>query len=360
MRSACPASSTSGLGACSIASSPATREPRRPMQLLPEAIAAEPAARELRSAGIAGLGVALPEQAIPSDAIAERIGVPAGWLERRTGIASRRRADASTTLAGLAAEAGTAALADADVAPASVDLVLVATLAADEITPNAAPEVAEQLGAHGAGAIDVGAACAGFVSALTLGASMIESQRAQTVLVIGAEILSRFLNPDDRSTAGLFGDGAGAAVLVARDQGTIGRAVLGSDGTAAPYIVAPRATGYVQMDGHETFKRAVATLSTNALEAVQANGLALDDIALFVFHQANGRILSAVAETLGVAPERVLDTIADVGNTSAASVPLALHAAREQGLVHDGDRILLGAVGAGFAWGAAVIEWSGS
>jgi 3-oxoacyl-[acyl-carrier-protein] synthase-3 len=325
------------------------------------AIAADPSLdgdRTIRSAGVAGLGIALPERAIPSDVIALRLGVPPGWIERRTGIASRRHVDERTSLRDLAARAASAALADADVDPGAVDLVLVATLAADDLTPNAAPLVAHAIGAHRAGAMDVGAACTGFVSALTLGTGLIEARRAERVLVVGAEVITRYVNPDDRATAGLFGDGAGAVLLVAREHGTIGRAVFGSDGSAAPYIVAPRDTGYVRMDGHETFKRAVTTLATNAVETVHANGLSLDDISLFVLHQANGRILAAVAEMLGVERERVLDTIADVGNTSAASLPLALDAARRRGLLRDGDRVLLGAVGAGFTWGAVVLDWS--
>lgn len=311
----------------------------------------------LRTAGVVGLGVALPEQAVSSDSIAERLGVPPGWIERRTGIASRRRAGTETTVRDLATSAARAALDDADVEAAAVDLVLVATLSADEITPNAAPQVAHALGAHRAGAADIGAACTGFISALTFGAGLIEAGRADTIVVIGAEVISRHIDPDDPSTAGLFGDGAGAAVLVAGDRGRVGRAVLGSDGAAAPYIIAPRDTGLVQMDGHETFKRAVTTLSANAIEAVGANGLELEDIALFVLHQANGRILSAVADSLGVDRERVLNTIGDVGNTSAASVPLALYEARERGRLADGDRVLLGAVGAGFTWGATVVTW---
>jgi 3-oxoacyl-[acyl-carrier-protein] synthase-3 len=341
------------------------------MQLLPEVIegarsafapsidvaSATPEQPMLRTAGLVGLGAALPERVIASDEIAERLGVPSGWIERRTGIASRRRSD-SETVRDLAARAAAAALADAEADPATVDLVLVATLAPDEVTPNAAPQVAEMIGATGAGAIDVGAACSGFVTALALAAGLIEARRADTVVVIGAEVLSRYTNPDDRSTAGLFGDGAGAAVLRANAGGVIGRAVLGSDGSAAPYIVAPRDTGFIQMDGHETFKRAVATLASNAVEAIAANDLELDDIDLFVLHQANGRILTAVAETLGVDTARVVNTIAQHGNTSAASIPLALHGARERGLLNDGDRVLLGAVGAGFTWGALVLEWS--
>jgi 3-oxoacyl-[acyl-carrier-protein] synthase-3 len=335
------------------------------MRLSGETLAALPTAAPLpavtpalRRAGIAGLGIALPDKIVPSDAIAERIGVPSGWLERRTGIHSRRHAAPDARLTELAADAGRAALADAEIDPALIDLVLVATVAADELTPNAAPQVAYELGATGAGAMDIGAACTGFISALTVGSGLIESGRAQRVLVIGAEIMSRYLDPTDRSTAGLFGDGAGAVVLVpSESESLVGQTVLGSDGSAASYIIAPRDTAVVRMDGHETFKRAVTTLAANARETVAANGLELDDIALFVLHQANGRILSAVGEALGVGSERMLDAIAEIGNTSAASIPLALAEARERGLLRDGDRVLLGAVGAGFTWGATIVEW---
>jgi 3-oxoacyl-[acyl-carrier-protein] synthase-3 len=313
--------------------------------------------RGLRTAGITGLGVALPPDAVPSDSIAERIGLASGWIERRTGIASRRRADGDLRLTDLAADAARAALADAGVDASKVDTVIVATLSADEVTPNAAPQVAHAIGATGAGAFDVGAACTGFVTGLTLGTALIESGRAENVLVVGAEILSRHIDYDDKSTAGLFGDGAGAVLLAPSAGGTVGRAVFGSDGAAAPFILAPRETGLIRMDGHETFKRAVRTLVTNALETVAANDLAVDDIDLYVLHQANGRIISAVREGLGVDPERMLDVIAEVGNTSAASIPLALAEARERGLLRDGSKVLLGAVGAGFTWGAVVIDW---
>jgi 3-oxoacyl-[acyl-carrier-protein] synthase-3 len=325
-----------------------------PAELPAEAVALSPV---LRRAGIAGLGTALPEHSVSSDVIAERLGVPGGWIERRTGIKERRRAGADTSVTELAARAARAALADADIEPTAIDLVLVATLAADDITPNAAPLVAHEIGAIGAGAIDIGAACTGFISAVTVASGLIESGRAHAVLVVGAEIMSRYVDPDDRSTAGLFGDGAGAVVLVPAEGGHVGRAVLGSDGSAAPHIVAPRDTGLIRMDGHETFKRAVTTLASNTLETIAANGLALDDISLFVLHQANGRILSSVAETLGLDSHRMLDAIGELGNTSAASIPLALDHARRRGLLNEGDRVLLGAVGAGFTWGAVVVEW---
>lgn len=320
--------------------------------------ASAPAGPAVRQAGIAGLGAALPAATVANDVIAERLGVGPEWIERRTGIRNRRRAGPGDRVADLAARAGAAALQTAAIDASEVDMVLVATLSADDVTPNAAPQVAHALGAGRAGAIDIGAACTGFVSGLTLGAALIEAGRADTVLLIGAEILSRHVDFDDRSTAGLFGDGAGAVVLTAGGEGAVGSAVLGSDGSAAPFILAPRETGLIRMDGHETFKRAVATLAANAHEAVEANGLTLADIDLFVFHQANGRITSAVADALGVDRARVVDAIAEVGNTSAASIPLALSQSRDR--IRGGDRILLGAVGAGFTWGAAVVTWGGA
>ena len=310
-----------------------------------------------RAAGIVGFGSALPSGIVSSNAIAQRIGVPAGWIERRTGIRRRRHAGADDRVWRLAAAAGSDALAAGGMDADALDLVLVATLAPDDITPNAAPLVAQALGATSAGAIDVGAACTGFVSALELGAACIESGRAEGVLVVGAEIMSRFVDHGDRRTAGLFGDGAGAVVLAPGQSGRVGASVLGCDGAAAEFIRAPRATGLIEMDGHETFRRAVATLCENARQTLAANGLTRDDVDLFVLHQANGRILSAVADGLGVKPARVLDVIADVGNTSAASIPLALAQAQRDGRLAAGDRVLLGAVGAGFTWGATVVTW---
>lgn len=310
-----------------------------------------------RTAGIAGLGAALPPDSVGNEQIAARIGVDDGWIERRTGIRSRRHAGRGTTVASLAAAAGAEALLSAGMDAEQLDLVLVATLSPDDLTPNAAPRVAHALGAARAGAIDVGAACTGFVSALHLGAGTIEAGRAEHVLVIGAEIMSRFLDHDDKRTAGLFGDGAGAALLSAGDHGRIGPVVLGADGGAAALIRARHDEQLIRMDGHGTYLRAVAALAASTREVVALCGLELSDVELFVYHQANGRILRAVGETLDVPAERVLDVIADVGNTSAASIPLALTRAAREGLLAPGDRVVLGAVGAGLTWGATVIEW---
>ena len=329
------------------------------MSSLPDTLPRPGAARTvpLRTAGIAGIGTALPPRVVANAEIAPAMGVDAAWIERRTGIRSRRHAAPGARLADLAAEAGRAALAAAGVDAQDIDTVLVATITADELTPNAAPQVAHALGATSAGAIDIGAACTGFLSGLATGSALIEAGRADHVLLVGAEIMSRHLDPADRKTAGLFGDGAGAVVLSASAAGGLGPVVLRCDGAAARFITADRASGLVRMDGHETFKLAVSAMAASAREAIAAAGLEPADIDLFVFHQANGRMLTAIAETLGAGDGRVLDVIADIGNTSAASLPLALAAASDGDRLHPGDKILVGAAGAGFTWGAVVVEW---
>jgi 3-oxoacyl-[acyl-carrier-protein] synthase-3 len=231
-------------------------------------------------------------------------------------------------------------------------------MTADELTPNAAPLVAHAIGAAGAGAVDVGAACTGFLSALALGAAYIEAGRADHVLVVGAEVLSRYTDPDDRATAMLFGDGAGAVVLGGSGSGGgLGPVVLGSDGGGAGSIVLDRARGYIEMDGQETYRNAVARLTEAGRAAVDAAGIGLDDVDLFVPHQANARITRAVGARLGLPDERVVDCIGELGNTSAATLPLALAHAESEGRLHAGDTVLLAAFGAGFTWGGAVLEW---
>jgi 3-oxoacyl-[acyl-carrier-protein] synthase-3 len=235
-------------------------------------------------------------------------------------------------------------------------MVLVATMTPDELTPNTAPLVADALGLRVA-AFDVGSACTGWLAALSLGASQIETGRADRVLVIGAETLSRITNPDDKRTASLFGDGAGAVVLSAEGDGAVGPVLLASDGSMADTIVATHSERLLIMDGHTTFNMAVKVLGDSTREAVERAGLTLDDIDLFVYHQANGRILKAVAERLGLPFDRVADYVGETGNTSAASIPLTLSLLREDGRLRPGQRLLLAAVGAGFTWGAGVVEW---
>jgi 3-oxoacyl-[acyl-carrier-protein] synthase-3 len=313
-----------------------------------------------RTAAIAAVGSALPERTVPNAPIAERLGVDERWIVERTGVRERRMAGADESLAGFAAEAGRRALAAAEIEPDAVDLVLVATLTADDVLPNAAPLVADRLGAGRAGAIDVGVACTGFVSGLALAAAQVESGRAEAVLVIGADLLSRVTDFDDRRTAALFGDGAGAALVVRAAHaaaGRIGPVLLRSDGSGAEWIHATHAERKVRMAGHETFKHATARLAEATVEASNAAEVDLEEIDLFVYHQANSRIVRTVTERLELPPERVLDRIAHTGNTSSASIPLALVSAYDEGLLWPGARVLLAAFGAGFAWGGTVVEW---
>jgi len=314
--------------------------------------------RDITGAAIASLGVSLPATVVSNELIAAHLGLADGWIERRTGIRERRIADPDERLSEHATRAARRALEAADVDAADVDLVLVATTTADEVLPNAAPLVAHELGALRAGAFDVGAACTGFLSALAVGCAQIESGRSQRVLVIGADLMSRITDATDRATAAVFADGAGAVLLAASEQpGRIGPIVLGSDGSGAGHIVVERGEELIRMRGHETFREAVARLSQATVEAVQAVGIELDQIDLFVYHQANGRILAAVGERLGLPGERVVDCIAEYGNTSAATLPLALAHGERDGRLAAGDRVLLGAFGAGFTWGATVVEW---
>lgn len=310
-------------------------------------------------AGIVGIGGALPERRVDNAEITPLIGVSEDWIVKRTGIHARRYADRRAPLAELATAAATAALADAGLDGASVDLVLVASCSQDSVMPNAAPLVAHALGAQAAGAFDVGSACTGFIAALATARGMLLSGASRTALVIGAEIMSRHVDPRDRNTAALFGDGAGAVVCVAGASGSIGPVVLGADGAHAGLIVADRDTQLLAMEGHETFKQAVRRLGEATLTACERARVALDAVDLFVYHQANSRILASLRERLGLPADRVLDRIAEHGNTSAASVPLALASARADGLLRAGARVLLAAAGSGFTWGATVVEWGG-
>lgn len=304
-----------------------------------------------------GVGTALPDRVVSTATIAEHLGVTEEWIVARTGIRSRRIARPDERLSDLAAAAGAAALSRAGVDAAGLDLVMVATVSADELAPNAAPLVANAIGAVNAGALDVGSACTGFLSALALGAAWIETGRANRTLVIGADKLSQFTNRDDRRTAAVFGDGAGAVVLGAGAGGGLGPVVLHQDGGHAELIVARRDPGLIEMDGQETFRHAVNRLVEVTHEAVQRAGLTLADIDLLVYHQANGRITRSVGTRLGVDPSKVVDCIAELGNTTAATLPLALAHAEAAGRLRPGMNVLLAAFGAGLTWGGAVLEW---
>ena len=310
-----------------------------------------------RTASIIGLGHWVPAEVVPNSELAPRLGVDDAWIVKRTGVQTRRRAAPTDRLSDMASWAGRRAITDAGVDPYDIDLVLVATMSPDEITPNAAPIVANALGAERAGAMDIGSACTGFLAALRMAAGQIETGRAERILVIGAEALTRLLDLDDRKTAHLFGDGAGAVVLGADGAGEIGPIMLAADGSLGPAITCSFEERAIRMDGHSTYQTAVKRLSEATVATIARAGLELDDIDLFVYHQANGRIIRAVGERLDLEPAKVADYVAHMANTSAASIPLTLSLLREDNRLRAGQKVLVAAIGAGFTWGAGILEW---
>ena len=317
-----------------------------------------PVERRTVGTAVAAVGVSLPANVVSSAEIEARFGLAPNWIERRTGIRERHIAQPGERLSTHAAIAAERALSDAGVDPLDVDLVIAATSSPDESLPNLAPIVARALGASRAGAFDVGAACNGFLSALATGTAMIESGRAACVVVLGADFMSRVVDRNDRGTSAVFADGAGAVVLLATEGGSrISPIVLGSEGDVDGTIRIGWERRVVEMQGHETFKVAVSRLAQATEEAVAAADVALDEIDLFVYHQANARILTAVADRLELPADRVVNCIGELGNTSAATLPLALERSVTSGQLHDGDHVLLAAFGAGFVWGATVLEW---
>jgi 3-oxoacyl-[acyl-carrier-protein] synthase-3 len=237
-------------------------------------------------------------------------------------------------------------------------MVLVGTTSSDEMSPHTAPLVARNLGIDGAAAIDLGAACTGFLAGLALAAGAIEAGRARTALVVGADGLTRYLDPADSGTAMLFGDGAGAVVLTAADPDAgIGPVALHSDPARADLIRLGRDDLRIRMDGPTVFRHAVRLLADVTREAAADAGVGLGEIDLFVYHQANSRIIAAVTRELGADPERVVDVVARFANTSAASIPIALSVAAAEGRLTPGDTVLLAAFGAGLVWGGTVVTW---
>jgi 3-oxoacyl-[acyl-carrier-protein] synthase-3 len=323
------------------------------LEVVPEALDAEPQARV---AGLVGLGCALPAESVTTGRIAARVGVEPEWILKRTGIAARRRLAPGATLTDLAERAGRAALADAGVDALTLDGVFVATALGDHIMPATAPLIATRLGATHAMAWDINLACTGFLAALEQGAALIESGRAEHLLIIAADGLSRLSDHDDRKTAALFGDGAGAVVLSAGGPMRLGHSVLWAEGDEDRALIADTADLRIHMDGHVVFQRAVAGMERCCRTVLDRAGLTVSDLDLVVPHQANARITVALSERLGIEPARVVDAIRNVGNTGAASIPLALEQARRDGRVPERGRMLLTAFGAGFAAGALLID----
>lgn len=309
-------------------------------------------------AAITTCGAALPKQALDNAELARRLDVDEDWIFARTGIRSRRIASSSDTTGSLATQAAAQVLDRAGVPPEDIDLVIVATFTPDYQLPATGPLVAASLGAKNAGAYDVAAACSGFLYALAQASAQIENGTVRRVLVCGADVLSRITDYSDARSCVLFGDGAGAALVEHIEGPTrIGPFRLKADGTRPELLWVPPDKGVMQMEGREVYKRAVAGMSSTVKEVLDESGLKIDDVDLVVAHQANARILKAVADRLSVPEEKVMTNIAKVGNTSAASIPLAIDEAYGSGRVSEGDRIVVTAFGGGFTWGAGLLTW---
>ena len=311
---------------------------------------------------IAGTGSYLPPRVMTNDDFAARLETSDAWIRERTGIVQRHIADESQASSDLALEASRRALQAAGVAASEIDLIIVATSTPDFIFPSTACLLQAKLGVKGCAAFDVQAVCSGFVYALATADSFVKNNIYKKVLVVGAEVFSRILDWNDRATCVLFGDGAGAVVLAADSKPGIHASVLHADGSQVGLLSVPgnvcrgHITGspFLQMNGQGVFKYAVKVLDEVARETVSAAGMTLADVDWLIPHQANVRILDATARRLGIAPEKLVVTVDHHGNTSAASVPLALDEFVRAGKIRSGHRVLMQGVGGGFTWGATL------
>jgi len=321
-----------------------------------------------RRAVVRGVGHYLPDRIVANDEFEKTLDTNDAWIRSRTGIERRHFAAPDQGTSDLAAAAALKALEMAGLAPNDIDAIILATSTADLTFPSAATMVQDKIGNTSGFAFDIQAVCAGFIYALSNANAMILSGQADRVLVIGAETFSRILDWTDRSTCVLFGDGAGALILEAQDgAGTpedrgILATDLNSDGRhrAALYVdggVATQTTGVLKMQGKEVFRHAVEKLAETSERALARANVAADDVAWVVPHQANIRIIAATAKKLNVDMDRVIVTVQDHGNTSAASIPLALSVGVESGKIKQGDLVVSEAIGGGLAWGAVVVRW---
>ena len=317
---------------------------------------------------IVGTGGYLPERVVTNDELAGRVDTSDAWIRERTGIEQRHVAADDEYTLDLAHAAAGQAIEAAGIANSDIDLIVVATTTPDRVFPSTACLLQSRLDVHGCPAFDVQAVCTGFVYALSVADQFMRTGMADTALVVGAETFSRIIDWNDRNTCVLFGDGAGAVVLRRDTAPGIRSTHLHADGDYAKLLHVPSGVSnhhaavvegraYVEMAGSEVFRMAVNTLGRIAGETLAANGLVPSDIDWLVPHQANERIIRATAKKLGLPMEKVVQTVAAHGNTSAASIPLALDVAVRDGRVRRGDTLLLEGFGGGFTWGSALIEW---
>lgn len=315
---------------------------------------------------IKGVGTYLPENIVTNHDLADKIDTSDEWIRERTGIGQRHIATDTQTTSDLAYEAALAALKDANMDASEIDLIIMATTTPDYTFPATATLVQERLGIHHGAAFDVQAVCSGFIYALNVADAMMKAGQGQNVLVIGAETFSRLLNWEDRTTCVLFGDGAGAVVLSADKSGS-GNGILSglirSDGRYRDMLFVDggpsrtQSVGHVKMIGNQVFRHAVKHMAGAMRECAERANVNISDINWFVPHQANQRILDSVGKQLKLKPEQVISTVEHHANTSAASIPLALHHAIKDGRIKRGDLLMLEAFGGGFTWGAMLIRY---
>ncbi len=324
---------------------------------------------------ILGTGSYMPEKVLTNDDLSKIVETSDEWITSRTGIRERRIAAADQATSDLASEAARRAMENAGVKPEEIDLIVCATVTPDMFFPSTACIIQRKIGAANAVCFDISAACSGFVYALQVARHFLNAGTRQTALVIGAEKLSSLVNWQDRNTCVLFGDGAGAVVIRATDApdapGRVLSTVMGSDGNLVDLLKVPgggsacpvtpenvdQRLNTVHMEGRETFKHAVTRMTAAAEEALRLAGLTKDDISLVIPHQANARIISAIADRLGLPEEKTFMNVHKYGNTSAATIPVALDEANREGRLKRGDVVLLVAFGGGFTWAASVLRW---
>ena len=329
------------------------------------------------ASSIIGTGSYMPARIMTNDELSKIVDTNDEWITSRTGIKERRIAADDEATSDMAAEAARRAMADAGVKPEDIQLIIVATVTPDMFFPSTACFVQKKIGAANAVCFDVSAACSGFLYALQVARHFINTGNRTTALVIGAEKLSSLVNWQDRNTCVLFGDGAGAVVIRRADeddknaQGRVLSTVMGSDGNLTDLLKVPGGASAcpitpeniasrpntIHMEGRETFKHAVTRMLEASQQALEIAGLKASDVALVIPHQANARIISAIAERLNLPIEKVFMNLDKYGNTSAATIPVALDEARRAGRIHKGDVVLLVAFGGGFTWASSVVRW---
>ena len=318
--------------------------------------------RALRPAGLIGLGHYVPERVLTNADLEKLVETSNEWIVERTGIRERRIVAPDQSLADIAENAARAALKDANLTIEQIDLIIVATCTPEWLFPSTAATLQHRLGAT-CGAFDLGAACSGFVYGMVTASQFVGNGAMRNVLVVGAEVMSRYINWEDRNTCILFGDGAGAAIVSTVEEGYgLQGFDVGANGAGGPLlrcgILDKTDDGKIYQNGREVYKFAVQVMGESAVRALQSCGISGDDVDLMVPHQANIRIIESAAKRLKMPMEKVFVNLQNYGNTSAATIPIALSEAKAQGRLKSGETILLTGFGAGLTWASAVIKWS--